>query len=63
MEDEILTELRRIREEHAAEFDYDMDRIFEDWKRRESESGRTYVTLGPRLTDEESATQPETCSH
>ena len=49
MEDEILTELRRIREEHAAEFDYDMDRIFEDWKRRESESVPVHYTVTDNL--------------
>jgi hypothetical protein len=47
----ILEEVRRIRDEHAARFDYDIHRICED-VRREQEldqvGGVEYITLKPR---------------
>ncbi|MGL5098051.1 MAG: hypothetical protein ACRDD1_20895 [Planctomycetia bacterium] len=45
MNDPIVDEVRRIREEHAAEFDYDLRAIFEDVKRRQEESGLTFVSF------------------
>jgi len=46
--DPIVEEVRRIREAHAAKFDYDLDRIFEDLKRSEKESGREIVSFAGR---------------
>ncbi len=51
MEDPILAEVRRIREEHAAQFDYDLDAIFAEYKRLEAESGRMHVSFGPRRVE------------
>ena len=48
--DPIVEEVRRIREEHAAQFDYDIDAIFADYKRLEAESKRPHVAFGPRRT-------------
>jgi hypothetical protein len=48
MQDPIVEEIRRIREEHAAEFNYDLGAIFADLKRLEAESGRPRVSFGPR---------------
>ena len=48
MNDPIVDEIRRGREEHAARFGYDLDAIFADLKRIEKESGRLYVSFGPR---------------
>ena len=48
MEDHIVEEVRRIREEHAAQFNYDIDAIFADYKRLEAEGKRTLVSFGPR---------------
>lgn len=45
MEDHIVEEVRVIREEHAAQFNYDVDAIFADLKRMELESGRPRVSL------------------
>ena len=56
MEDIIVEEVRRIREEHAARFNYDIDAIFADLKRLETESNRPRVSFGPRLI--EKPTQP-----
>jgi hypothetical protein len=47
-QDPIVEEVRKIREEHAAKFDYDLARIFADLKEKERTSGREYVTLPPK---------------
>jgi hypothetical protein len=44
-QDEILDEIHRIREEHAKSFNYDLDAMFEDWQKRQSEGGRQVVSL------------------
>lgn len=41
-------EIRAIKRELAAKFDFDTRRIFEDIQRRQRESGRTYITLPKR---------------
>ena len=49
--DLIVDEIRKIRDEHAAKFNYNLRAIFADIKRRESEAkkcGVKYVTLKPR---------------
>lgn len=51
MEDPIVEEIRRIREEHAAEFDYDLDAIVADYKRLEAERKRLQVSFGPRRVE------------
>jgi hypothetical protein len=48
MQDQIVDEVRRIREEHAARFDYDVDAIYADLKRIEKESKEPRVSFGPR---------------
>jgi hypothetical protein len=36
--DDVLAEVRRIKDELAAAFDYDIDRIFDDLRRQQRES-------------------------
>ena len=43
--DEIFEEIHRIREEYAKSFDYDLDVIFADLRKKEAESGREVVNL------------------
>lgn len=43
MIDPIVDEVRRVRQEYAAQFDYDIRRIAEDLRRQEEESGRQYL--------------------
>lgn len=43
-EDPIIQELHRIREEHAAQFNYNLDAIFQDLKQKEEQSGLQYVS-------------------
>ena len=47
-DDPIVAEVRRIRQEHAARFKYDLDLIVKDLKEQEQASGRQYVRLQPR---------------
>lgn len=44
-EDEILDEIHRIREQHAKSFNYDLKAICEDWRKKQAQSGRQFVTL------------------
>ena len=48
-DDPIVAEVRRIRDEHAAQFNYDLDAIYQDLKERERTSGRKYVRYEPRV--------------
>jgi hypothetical protein len=43
MNDPIVDEVRRIRDAHAARFNYDLDAIFQDIKEREKQSGLQFV--------------------
>jgi hypothetical protein len=43
MNDPIVDEVRRVRDAHAARFNYDLDAIFQDIKEREKESGFKFV--------------------
>ena len=45
--DEIIDEVRRHREGHAASLDYDLKRITQDFQRQERESGREFITRPP----------------
>ncbi len=58
MQDEIVEEIRRVREEHAAKFNYDIDAIFADLKRLESERGFAHVHFDPRLIVKTLSDQP-----
>ncbi len=35
--DEVVEEVRRVREAYAAQFDYDLKRMFEDIKKKEAQ--------------------------
>jgi hypothetical protein len=48
VQDEILTEIWRIRDEYAKSFNYDLDAIFSDLKSKERQSGREYVKLSAK---------------
>ena len=54
--DPIVDEVRRIRDAHAAKFNYDPKAIFRDIKEQEKRSGRKYVSFAdesiePNLED------------
>jgi hypothetical protein len=48
--DPIVEEVRKIRDAHAAKFNYDLDAIFQDLKAKEQASGRQFVRYPPRPT-------------
>jgi uncharacterized protein (DUF433 family) len=48
MNDPIVDEIRRIREAHAASFNYDLNAIFRDIKAQEKKSGHRFVDLVAR---------------
>lgn len=43
--DEIVEEIHRIREEYAKSFNYDLDEIFTDLRKKEAKRGRKVVNL------------------
>ena len=47
-DDPIVEEVRKVREAYAAKFNYAVEAIFQDLKRQERESGRTFVKFPPR---------------
>lgn len=46
--DEIVEEVRKVRDEYAARFDYDLDAIYKDIKEQEKHSQRKIVSLPPK---------------
>jgi hypothetical protein len=48
LKDEIVEEVRKARDEYAAQFDYDLGAIFKDIKREEEKSDREVVSLPSR---------------
>jgi hypothetical protein len=58
MNDPIVDEVRRIRDAHAATFNYDLDAIFQDIKEQEKKSGLTFVSYPPRRAKPNQTLQP-----
>jgi hypothetical protein len=58
MNDPIVDEVRRIRDAHAARFNYDLDAIFQDIKEQEQNSGRTFVSPPTNKVEPDSELQP-----
>lgn len=49
--DPIVEEVRKLREAHAKKFDYDLQAIYEDLKKREKTSGRQFTSLTPKRVE------------
>lgn len=58
MNDPIVDEVRRVRDAHAARFNYDLDAIFRDIKEQERNSGRKFVSFDPVKAEPNKALQP-----
>jgi len=59
MNDPIVDDVRRVRDAHAARFNYDLDAIFRDIKEQERKSGRKFVSFNAATTAViQSLTQP-----
>ncbi len=50
MKDPFVEEVRRARDAHARQFNYDLDAIVEDLQKREKELGLATVSLPPKRT-------------
>lgn len=48
MNDPIVEEIRKVREAHAAKFNYDLEAIAADFQQREREGPHKVVSLPPR---------------
>jgi hypothetical protein len=58
MNDPIVDEVRRVRDAHAARFNYDLDAIFRDIKEKEKKSGHKFVAGVARPAAPNQALQP-----
>jgi hypothetical protein len=58
MNDPIVDEVRRVRDAHAAQFDYDLDAIFRDIKEQEHKSGLKFVAGVARQSVPNRPSQP-----
>ena len=47
-EDEIVEEVRRVRNEYAAKFNHDLEAIYKDIKEQEKKNQRRVVSLPPK---------------
>lgn len=43
--DTIVEDVRKVREEHAAKFNYNLDAIYQDLKKNQKRGGRKVVSL------------------
>ncbi|HEY9849955.1 MAG TPA: hypothetical protein V6D28_10890 [Leptolyngbyaceae cyanobacterium] len=61
LQDEIVEEIHRIRDEYAKSFNYDLKAIFADLQKQQAESGREVVKLSPKrsLTSRWSGRKPK----
>ena len=57
--DPIIDDVRAVRDAIAREHNYDLDSIFRMLRAREMTSGRSHVTLPPRLSPVATSTEPE----
>ncbi len=55
MIDPIVEEIHKIREEYAAEFDYDVDAMFEELRLRQSISSRKIVSFAKNKLSKQAA--------
>jgi hypothetical protein len=56
-EDPIVEGVRKVREEHAARFNYDLEAICRDLKEQEKAGGRKVVSLAPKRPEHATKTQ------
>jgi hypothetical protein len=58
MNDPIVDEVRRVRDAHAARFNYDLDAIYQDIKDRERKAGLKFVQGVARQPEPPQALHP-----
>jgi hypothetical protein len=47
--DPIVEEIRRLREQYASQFNYDIDSLFRDIQKRQDKAGKKLVSFAPRI--------------
>lgn len=60
LNDEIVSEVRAVREAHAAKFDYDLRKIYEDLKKSEAQriaAGHAFVEAPANVPPSETLTK------
>jgi hypothetical protein len=57
--DPIVDEVRRVREEHAARFGYDLWAIFRDIKERQARSGLKFVSFADKPREMRQSTESD----
>jgi hypothetical protein len=50
--DPVVEEVRKIRQQHAKRFNYDLRAIVDDLRKQQEQSGRKYVQFEPRRPSE-----------
>ncbi len=55
MKDPIVEEVRRARDAHAKQFNYDLDAICADLRKHEKASGQPTVSLPPKRIEKKKA--------
>ena len=48
MDDPIVAEVRKLRDEYARRFNYDLDAICQDLQQKQMQSGRRFVSFPPK---------------
>jgi hypothetical protein len=52
MKDEIVAQVRQVREQHAAKFNHDLKAIVADGRTRQKDSGHRVVSFAPKRKKE-----------
>ncbi len=52
IEDPIIEEVRKARDEYAKQFDYDLDAICLDLKKKQEQPGKKVVSFPPKRPDQ-----------
>jgi len=55
--DSIVEEVRAIRQQHAARFNYDLRKIAEDLRKKQAQSGHKTVSFSPKPAKHKAAAQ------
>ncbi len=62
-EDEIVAEIHRIRQKYAESFNYDLDAIFADLRKRQAESGRQFLDLSGKINQTSESQEAAAAAH
>ena len=55
MKDPIVEEVRRVRDEYARQFNYNLDAICDDLRKKQDQGGRKVVSFPPKRVSQPSS--------